>query len=691
MMLMRRNISIFIALQKLRKVYLKNNTLRDGLYKALLIGGYIGNTVLFILLLMRKITEFREPLWVRSSPTLQPKTLVGHVAGAVLENVTQGRLCRNYMKQNQPDVLRLQNGFAAGIMRDFVLVKDPKMCKSILEEKTTCKPEKSYRIFRRLTAYKGNNDFLSARTHKDPIYRRTRVPAYTALMKRTLLRYDDLFLPTCNTFIKNITQEKNTKCIKIIPFMHKVSTALLTRIAFDTSSDAYDKNLFDAALWIISDLLIRPANNAAKFLDLLPTPRNFELRKKQNLLIRTIRNIIKETKEFVKENPEANDNDSVVAALLRDPKNTEKDLLGVLSIFFFAGFDTTSNTMSLILYHLALNPDVQEKCRSEIQKNLPNEEEVSVQKLFSMEYLLATINETLRVVPPIPMVSREVTQNHGNVCPRFSEQDTFGVAINIFGLHHNEKGYNQPDKFIPERWVNDKVDEEKDESERVFCPFALGKRACLGRQFAYVEILTVLSLILRKYKVEFEVDEEGNPNEKMEFLEGGTVSIDQNFSLKFTELNSSDAEKNSQKFPVPKTEQKQIQEENQETGILKSFSKYEVSKHSAKEDLWLIIDGFVYDITEYISDGSVHPGGNEILITFGGTDCTEDFKFIPHSKAAYKILEKYKIGKISTGLEINSHMKAQFSDRRIIELGDRRRDLNGFKPNGSGCPYVRTI
>tara|TARA_B100000123_G_C25413528_1_gene289770 strand:+ start:274 stop:486 length:213 start_codon:yes stop_codon:yes gene_type:complete len=50
--------------------------------------------------------------------------------------------------------------------------------------------------------------------------------------------------------------------------------------------------------------------------------------------------------------------DDVVSMLLQDESLTEKDLIGILAIFFFAGFDTTANSMTMVLYNLARNPDV---------------------------------------------------------------------------------------------------------------------------------------------------------------------------------------------------------------------------------------------------------------------------------------------------------------------------------------------
>lgn len=78
------------------------------------------------------------------------------------------------------------------------------------------------------------------------------------------------------------------------------------------------------------------------------------------------------------------------------------------------------------------------------------------------------------------------------------------------------------------------------------------------------------------------------------------------------------------------------------------FTQEEVSRHNSIDDCWVIYNGFVYNITEFLEK---HPGGAELILDKGGKDITELFEdenFHKHSSAAHNLLREYKIGILRT-------------------------------------------
>ena len=118
-----------------------------------------------LMLLWSCFSHAREPSWVRNATSIS-KFWSEITSGSTVAAVKTGHLCRKYMGHFNPGILRFTNGpILGGYIRDFLLVKDPVVVKEVLEERTTMKPERSYRVFRRLHGYRGGYDFLSFRSH----------------------------------------------------------------------------------------------------------------------------------------------------------------------------------------------------------------------------------------------------------------------------------------------------------------------------------------------------------------------------------------------------------------------------------------------------------------------------------------------------------------------------------------------
>ncbi|KAH9508580.1 hypothetical protein Btru_052072 [Bulinus truncatus] len=84
---------------------------------------------------------------------------------------------------------------------------------------------------------------------------------------------------------------------------------------------------------------------------------------------------------------------------------SDRELIGQSILIIFAGFETTATTLQMVLYLLAKHPDVQERVVQEIQENV-SAESPTYDELGHLKYMEQVINETLRLYPPAPIVSR---------------------------------------------------------------------------------------------------------------------------------------------------------------------------------------------------------------------------------------------------------------------------------------------
>ncbi|XP_018784322.1 PREDICTED: cytochrome b5 isoform X1 [Bactrocera latifrons] len=112
----------------------------------------------------------------------------------------------------------------------------------------------------------------------------------------------------------------------------------------------------------------------------------------------------------------------------------------------------------------------------------------------------------------------------------------------------------------------------------------------------------------------------------------------------------------------------------------KTYTLEIVKQHNKPEDLWIIIEGKVYDVTKFRNE---HPGGEDTLDEVGGRDATRDFQDVGHSQEAKQMLKKYYIG----DLEVDKTCKLPVRLNKaylILILQKVKRKMR----NNSGNKYI---
>ena len=94
------------------------------------------------------------------------------------------------------------------------------------------------------------------------------------------------------------------------------------------------------------------------------------------------------------------------------------------------------------------------------------------------------------------------------------------------------------------------------------------------------------------------------------------------------------------------------------TKQLKQFKVADVAAHNKEKDLWIIIDGKVYDVTSFTDE---HPGGVDTLLDVAGMDGTAEFEGVGHSDSARNDLAKYLVGELAPGEAVQAAKKSQQS------------------------------
>ncbi|KAK1674114.1 cytochrome P450 [Colletotrichum godetiae] len=168
------------------------------------------------------------------------------------------------------------------------------------------------------------------------------------------------------------------------------------------------------------------------------------------------------------------------------------------------GSETTATLLAGVTYYLLMNRDCLGKLTDEVRTTFKTEEEIDLVSVNKLTYMLACLDEALRVYPPVSMGLPRVTPKGGaNICGKFVPENTI-VAIHQWAINHNEKYFKDPYGFHPERFMGD--EKFASDNREAFQPFHIGSRNCLGRNLAYVEMRLILARLIWNFDVE--IDEE---------------------------------------------------------------------------------------------------------------------------------------------------------------------------------------
>ncbi|XP_039723620.1 cytochrome P450 4F3-like isoform X1 [Pteropus medius] len=227
--------------------------------------------------------------------------------------------------------------------------------------------------------------------------------------------------------------------------------------------------------------------------------------------------------DFLKAKAKAKTLDFIDVLLLAKDEDgkelSDEDIRAEADTFMFEGHDTTASGLSWILYNLARHPEYQECCRQEVKELLKDREpkEIEWDDLTKLPFLTMCIKESLRLHPPVTVISRCCTQDillpDGRVVPKGNV-----CAISIFGIHHNPSVWLDPEVYNPFRF-DPKTPQKR--SPLAFIPFSAGPRNCIGQTFAMNEMKVVLALTLLRFRI---LPDDAEPRRKPELIlraEGG--------------------------------------------------------------------------------------------------------------------------------------------------------------------------
>ncbi|MCW2651727.1 MAG: cytochrome p450 [Mycobacterium sp.] len=189
---------------------------------------------------------------------------------------------------------------------------------------------------------------------------------------------------------------------------------------------------------------------------------------------------------------------------------SDEDIVNHMIFLMMAAHDTTTSTMTTMAYNMAAHPEWQERARDESARL--GDAPLDIEALEKLETLDLIMNESLRMVTPLPFNMRQTVRDT-DLCGYYVPAGT--NVVTWPGMNHRlPELWTDPDKFDPDRFAEPRAEHKK--HRYAFAPFGGGAHKCIGMVFGQLEVKTVMHRLLRRYRLEVV-----RPNYKPRYDYGG--------------------------------------------------------------------------------------------------------------------------------------------------------------------------
>ena len=396
--------------------------------------------------------------------------------------------------QDHGDVVDIRVG-----PRRITLVTHPEDIKHIL-----VKNHKNYgkqtRSFRALRHFLGQGlltsegaSWLRQRRIAAPAFHRERVSALSNKMSAAT---------------EAMLREWDTKQPKGLPVeMHGEMNYLALKIAGDTLLSTDITDTADGIGQSLDVLLRYTQKSLTRFTGVplaVPTPRNRRVLAARHTLEKVIDQIIDDRRNG--KEPSADLLTMLMEARDEDGESmTSRQLRDEMVTMLIAGHETTANGLTWVWYLLSRNPVIAQRVHNEVDTVLEGRTPTA-NDLLRLSYTTCVIKETMRLFPPVWMISRNAIE-----ADRLREHKIPKgriVVMSPYVTHRREDLWTDSGRFNPDRFSNE------DESQRdrfAYFPFGGGPRQCIGNGFAMMEMQLIVAMVMQRFELIFAGNGEVKP------------------------------------------------------------------------------------------------------------------------------------------------------------------------------------
>ncbi|EYU29826.1 hypothetical protein ABFS82_13G034300 [Erythranthe guttata] len=308
---------------------------------------------------------------------------------------------------------------------------------------------------------------------------------------------------------KRITTNENGSCeVDVFSDSRIVTSAIMAQLMFSSTYTEEIKNTFLqlGELGVLARLASKLLNIPGE--EYLPTQSNRRVKEIEKYVRVSITTMIHDRLKSQTSAPSSNRDllDVLLSELYSgnvtkesERKKIIENAVGECRVFFFGGFETSSNLLTWVMVLLSFHQDWQARAREEVLHVLGNRKSITSDDLSKMKIMTMIINETMRLYPPVMEISRLVAEDT-KINELSIPKDSL-VTFPVLMFHRNTEIWGEDaGEFRPDRFAEGVL--KAANGNVAYMPFGWGPRICIGMNFALMEVKTFLAMALRDFTLE---------------------------------------------------------------------------------------------------------------------------------------------------------------------------------------------
>ncbi|CAH0553970.1 unnamed protein product [Brassicogethes aeneus] len=463
--------------------------------------------LIFVVTLLYVLYKRTFEYWKRRNvPGPEPTFLVGHIGESFLGKKSLGNCFFEIYKEykDYPFV---------GVYKSVtpcLLVRDPEFLKCIYVKNFKSFMNNEMFVDKKVDPVMGRNPFFS----KDQAWKETRAlltPNFTTGKMKTIFTLLDNVSQKAVSYV-NKQIDSGVNCLEAKNLCTKITLENVASCAFGLEANCFNDPNCD--FQDIANKFLSPEKwQSLKIFVSMIIPslmKVLSIRFISKEVAERLRKIVFDTVDYrEKNNVQRPDFLQSMMQLKDSTKDFDpEDMVAHAASFFGDGYETSSIVMSFLLYEIAKHPEVQDKLRQEINDTMDgNGGKLTYDVIMEMEYLDACLNGKISKNPFVESLSKRCTEKFSYKPANTSEFKDIDVTVDVGtvmvipvkGLFLDPKYFDEPDKFIPARFL--KENRKNDRSQGVFRPFGDGPRVCIGQKFGLLQIKAAVAHIIRAFSV----------------------------------------------------------------------------------------------------------------------------------------------------------------------------------------------